>query len=371
MSGSAPPVTPPTHDGVEVSVVVPVFNEEGCLREFHSRMTTVLAANCRRSEIVYVDDGSSDQSPQILGEFHASSSNVVVLTLSRNFGHQTAITAGMDRATGDAVVVIDSDLQDPPEVVADLIREWRAGADVVHAIRGERHGETRFKLWTASVFYRLIRRLTELDIQLDAGDFRLMDRKVVNAVSTMRERHRFVRGMVAWSGFRQVGVSYTRQERFAGTTKYPLKRMVRLAMNAITSFSFLPLQIASLVGFVTFALALLLLPVVLVLRLAGSPFFGGQTTVLLFVLLLGGLQMCFLGIIGEYLGRVVEESKGRPLYIVSGVHATAADEGIEAHEGEQRHEGEGEPEAVGGVPAELGHEPVTVVDRDRPETVDG
>ena len=241
---------------------------------------------------------------------------VGVVTLSRNFGHQVAITAGLDRYSGDAVVIIDSDLQDPPELIAELVTQWRLGAQVVHAVRNERRGESRFKVATAKWFYRGIRRLTDLDIQLDAGDYRLLDRQVVEVLTSMRERHRFVRGMVAWAGFRQVGVAYDRSARYAGTTKYSMGRMVRLAINAVTSFSFVPLQLATLVGFLVATAALVAVPIVIVARALGSPFLSGQTTVLLVVLGLGGLQMMFLGVIGEYVGRIVEEVKARPLYVV-------------------------------------------------------
>jgi dolichol-phosphate mannosyltransferase len=303
---------------VEISVVAPVFDEEDCLAEFHRRLVAVLDELDGPAEIIYVDDGSTDRSPALLGELAASDERVRVLTFSRNFGHQVAISAGLDRSRGEAVVVIDSDLQDPPEVIPDLVHEWRGGAAVVHAVRTERKGESRFKRGTASLFYRSIRRMTDLDLQLDAGDFRLMDRRVVDTVSSMRERHRFVRGLVAWSGFNQVGVSYSRDARFAGTTKYPLRRMVRLAANAVTSFSFIPLQVASFLGIVVAAVALLIVPVVIVARLLGWPFLEGQTTVLVVVLLIGGLQLLSLGLLGEYLGRVVEEVKRRPLYVIAG-----------------------------------------------------
>lgn len=304
----------------ELSVVAPVFDEAETIDEFHRRLVTVLdgpsGVDPDRIELIYVDDGSSDGSDQALLAIAQRDPRVHVVTFSRNFGHQVAITAGLDRAAGDAVVIIDSDLQDPPELIAELVAQWRLGAQVVHAVRDQREGESRFKLATAKWFYRGIRRLTDLDIQLDAGDYRLIDRAVVEVLTSMRERHRFVRGMVAWAGFRQVGVSYDRSARYAGKTKYPMRRMLRLAVNAVTSFSFVPLQLATLVGFVVATLALLALPVIIVARALGSPFLSGQTTVLLVVLGLGGLQMMFLGVIGEYVGRIVEEVKARPLYIV-------------------------------------------------------
>lgn len=316
------------HDAVSdeskpwLSVVAPVFNEEDCLAEFYRRISEAVDALAVPDglagavELIFVDDGSSDGSAAKLADLAASDPRVRVLSMSRNFGHQVAITAGLDHARGAAVVVIDSDLQDPPELIADMVQEWRNGADVVHAVRRERAGESAFKKTTASAFYRMIRRMTDLDIQMDAGDYRLMDRVVVDVMCSMRERHRFVRGLVAWSGFRQVGVAYDRDARFAGSTKYPLRRMWRLAVTAITAFSFLPLQLASVIGFATSLIALICLPVVVILRVAGSPFFGGQTTVLLVVMALGGLQLFFLGVIGEYVGRIVEEVKLRPLYVL-------------------------------------------------------
>lgn len=304
----------------ELSVVAPVFDEADTIEEFHRRLSGALEGinglDPGRCEMVYIDDGSTDSSGALLAAIAADDPRVTVVTFSRNFGHQVAITAGLDQARGDGVVVIDSDLQDPPELIGDLVAQWRLGAQVVHAVRDQRHGESRFKLATAKWFYRGIRRLTDLDIQLDAGDYRLLDRCVVEVLTSMRERHRFVRGMVAWAGFRQVGVAYDRSAECAGRTKYPMRRMLRLAVNAVTSFSFVPLQLATLVGFIAATLALLAVPVVIVARAVGSPFLSGQTTVLLVVLGLGGLQMMFLGVIGEYVGRVVEEVKARPLYVV-------------------------------------------------------
>jgi dolichol-phosphate mannosyltransferase len=236
---------------------------------------------------------------------------------ARNFGHQIAITAGWDHARGDAVVIIDADLQDPPEVIPELIAKWKEGYQVVYAVRAEREGETWFKRITASMFYRIIYRITDVKIPLDTGDFRLMDRKVVDVLKTMRERHRFPRGMSAWVGFKQVGVPYKRAARHAGVTKYPFKKMLKLALNAITGFSYFPLQLATYFGFGSAALAIIAIPVVIVMRLMGSQFFAGQATTLIAVLFLGGVQLISLGVLGEYLGRVYDEAKGRPLYIVS------------------------------------------------------
>jgi dolichol-phosphate mannosyltransferase len=238
------------------------------------------------------------------------------LIFARNFGHQIAVTAGLDYARGQAVIIIDSDLQDPPEVVLDLIEKWREGYEVVYAIRTEREGESWFKLFTASLFYRLIYRITDVDIPLDAGDFRLMDRKVVNVINRMRERFRFLRGMSAWVGFRQIGVPYRRAARHAGETKYPFRKMFRLALNAVTGFSYFPLQLATYLGFVSAGISILAIPVVISFRLAGSQAFFGQATTLIAVLFLGGVQLISLGILGEYIGRLYDEAKGRPLYII-------------------------------------------------------
>jgi dolichol-phosphate mannosyltransferase len=243
--------------------------------------------------------------------------NVKPVIFARNFGHQIAVTAGLDYAIGEAVIIIDADLQDPPEVILDLIAKWKEGFEVVYAVRRKREGESRFKLATASLFYRLIQRITDVKIPLDTGDFRLLDRKVVDVMGQMRERHRFLRGMSAWVGYRQVGVEYDRKERFAGTTKYPFKKMLKLALNAITSFSYFPLQIATYIGFTAAGLSIISIPVVIFLRLSNQEALFGQATTLIAVLFLGGVQMITLGILGEYIGRIYDEVKGRPLYIVS------------------------------------------------------
>jgi dolichol-phosphate mannosyltransferase len=299
-----------------LTVVVPVFDEQESLPEFHRRLSAVLDGLALTSEVLFVDDGSSDGSHDVLAGFRRDDPRVRVISLSRNFGHQIAVSAGLDEARGEAVVVIDSDLQDPPELIPTLVDKWREGYEVVHAVRTARRGETRFKRWTASAFYRLIRSWTDLNIQLDAGDFRLMGRQAVDALRSMPEQFRFVRGMTAWVGFEQTGVPYERDSRYAGDSKYPLRRMVRLAMTAITSFSFVPLQLASVFGFIVSGLAAIAVPIVVALRLLGAEGLGGQTTVLLAVLFFGGVQLLFLGVLGEYLGRISVEVKRRPLYFV-------------------------------------------------------
>jgi dolichol-phosphate mannosyltransferase len=268
-------------------------------------------------ELILVDDGSTDGSTGLILDLAKQDDHIRPVIFARNFGHQIAVTAGLDFSRGQAVVIIDADLQDPPELILDMIGKWREGYDIVYAVRSEREGETSFKLFTARLFYRLIYRITDVNIPMDTGDFRLMDRKVVTVLNKMRERHRFLRGMSVWVGFRQTGVMYKRAARFAGETKYPLKKMVRFAWDAITGFSYFPLQLATYIGFIAAGLSILAIPVVVIARLAGSQAFFGQATTLIAVLFLGGVQLISLGILGEYIGRIYDETRGRPLYIVS------------------------------------------------------
>ncbi len=298
------------------SIVAPVYNEEETLPEFYRRTLAVAEGLGDTFEIILIDDGSADGSLAVARSIAAADARVKVISFSRNFGHQIAITAGLDYAEGDAVIIIDSDLQDPPEVIPDLVAKWREGYHVVFATRSERRGETFFKLATAGLFYWLINRVTSLRIPANTGDFRLVDRRVVLALRQTREHHRFVRGLAVWVGFKQIGVQYVRHERFAGETHYPLRRMLKLSADAVTSFSYVPLQFATTLGFWISGLALVAIPVVAVLRLRGNDFFGGQATTLISVLFLGGVQLIFLGILGEYLGRIYDEVKHRPLYIV-------------------------------------------------------
>jgi dolichol-phosphate mannosyltransferase len=265
---------------------------------------------------VLVDDGSTDGSTDAIRELAQKDDRVRLVIFARNFGHQVAITAGWDYARGDAVVIIDADMQDPPEVILELTAKWREGYEVVYAVRAEREGETWFKRATASLFYRIVHRITDVKIPVDTGDFRLMDRKVVEVLKSMPERHRFPRGMSAWVGFNQVGVKYKRAARHAGVTKYPFRKMLKLALNAITGFSYFPLQVATYFGFISAGISILAIPVVIVMRLAGSQAFIGQATTLIAVLFLGGVQLISLGVLGEYIGRIYDEAKGRPLYIV-------------------------------------------------------
>ena len=298
------------------SIIAPVFNEEAGLAEFYRRASAVLDGLDGPGELLLVFDGNRDRSPEIGTELRARDPRVKIIRFSRNFGHQIAISAGIDYAEGDAVVIIDSDLQDPPEVINQLVEKWRAGYEVVYAQRARRAGETFFKLVTAAMFYRVIRRLASIDIPPDTGDFRLLDRKVVLAMRQVREHHRFMRGLSVWVGFRQTGIQYERRERFAGNTQYPLGKMLKLTSDAITGFSYVPLQLATTLGFWVSAAALIAIPVVAVLRALYKPlFFAGQATTLIAVLFLGGVQLIFLGIIGEYLGRIYDEVKDRPLYL--------------------------------------------------------
>ena len=300
-----------------ISIVAPIYNEIDNIPELYDRIRDALDTTGNPWELLLVDDGSTDGSTDLIREYHARDPRVVPVIFARNFGHQIAVTAGLDYARGDAVAIIDSDLQDPPEVILDMISKWQEGYEVVYAVRAEREGETWFKKFTASIFYRLIYRITDVDIPLDTGDFRLLDRKVVNVMKTMRERHRFLRGMSVWVGFLQTGVEYKRAPRHAGETKYPLRKMLRFAMDAITGFSYFPLQLAMYIGFISAGLSILAIPVVIAMRLAGSQAFFGQATTLIAVLFLGGVQLISLGILGEYVGRLYDEAKGRPLYIVS------------------------------------------------------
>lgn len=299
-----------------ITIIAPIYNELENLPTLYDRVRNVMDQSDYEWELVLVDDGSSDGSTEVIKELAVKDQRIKPVIFARNFGHQIAVTAGMDYSRGDAIVIIDADLQDPPEVILDLIKKWQEGYEVVYAVRSEREGETFFKKFTASVFYRLIFKITDIKIPLDTGDFRLMDRKVVEVMNSMREHHRFLRGMSSWVGYKQIGVPYHRAARLAGVTKYPLKKMMKLALNAITGFSYVPLQIATYIGFISACISLVAIPVVILMRLFGAQQFTGQATTLISVLFLGGVQLISLGILGEYIGRIYDEVKGRPLYIV-------------------------------------------------------
>ena len=299
------------------TIIAPVYNEEPVLKELYKRVSGVMDQLEEPWELVLVDDGSRDRSAEIIAELNEKDNRVKGISFSRNFGFQEAVTAGLDHASGDAVILTDADLQDPPEVIPEMIAKWREGYDVVYGVRTEREGETWFKLVTAKMFYRIIHRITSVNIPLDTGDFRLMDRKVVDAIGQMRERNRFLRGMVPWVGYKQTGVFFKRDPRFAGEAKFSsFRRMFRFAMNAITSFSYVPLQLATYLGFIIASLTALAIVAVIFLRLFSVNALTGQATTLVAVLFLGGVQLISLGIIGEYLGRIYDEVKARPLYLV-------------------------------------------------------
>lgn len=300
------------------SVVAPIYNESKSIPEFYERVRKVMDSTGEPWELVLVNDGSRDESFQMMRELNARDPRIKLIDFARNFGHQIAVTAGMDYTTGDAVIIIDSDLQDPPETILDLIAQWRNGYEVVYAVRNKRPGETWFKLFTAKMFYRLIYRITDVNIPLDTGDFRLMDRRVVDAVSGMREHNRFIRGMTSWVGFRQTGVLYDRDVRKHGSTNYPLRKMIKLAWDAITGFSYYPLQTAIYASFILFILSVLGIPVVAFLRLAtGHDWFEGQATAIVIILLVGAFQFLFFFVMGQYIARTYDEVRGRPLYIVA------------------------------------------------------
>ncbi|SFS76683.1 glycosyltransferase family 2 protein [Marininema halotolerans] len=301
---------------VRFSVVIPVFNEEAVLEESYRRLKEVMESTGDTYELLFVDDGSKDRSATLLRELRGQDPQVKWLRFSRNFGHQVAITAGMEHAKGEAVVVIDADLQDPPELILEMIQKWEEGFDVVYAKRKERKGESWFKRVTAAGYYRLLRGLTEVDIPLDTGDFRLLDRKVCHAMNALKEKHRFVRGMVSWVGFRQTAVEYVRDERWAGETKYPLKKMLGLSMDGITSFSYKPLRLASYVGFLLSMGSFLYMMFIVLKALlmeTGVPGWASLATMSLFF---HGVTLIILGLMGEYIGRIYDESKNRPLYLI-------------------------------------------------------
>lgn len=299
-----------------ISIVLPVFNEEQTLAALHERLTRVMCRMGMVYEVIFVDDGSRDGSVELLKKLRQDDPALNVVKLSRNFGHQTAITCGLDYARGDAVVIMDADLQDPPELIPELIEKWREGYDVVYAVRESREGESLFKRVTATLFYRLIRKLSHVEIPVDTGDFRLLSRRAVEALKSAKERRRFVRGLVSWIGYRQTGVKFTREERVAGESKYPFRKMLKFAIDGITAFSFLPLQMATYFGFVISGLSFLYIIWAILQKLFTDRPVVGWTSVIVAMLFLGGVQLITLGVIGEYIARIYEEVKQRPLYLV-------------------------------------------------------
>ena len=300
-----------------LSIIIPVFNEEKNIAEMYRRLNDVKKQLDMPVEIIFVNDGSKDASEEKVLQIREKDSTIKLLSFSRNFGHQIAVSAGLDHVSGEATVIIDADLQDPPEVILNLVEKWKEGYEVVYAQRIKRDGETFFKKYTAWLFYRVINKIAGINIPVDTGDFRLIDKKVVENLRKIHERNRFLRGLVTWVGFKQIAVPYERNARFAGTTKYPLKKMVRFAFDAITSFSHSPLQIATYLGFFISSFAFLASIYFLYLRFFTSISTPGFTTLILAILFLGGIQLITLGIIGEYIGRIYDETKARPLYVIS------------------------------------------------------
>lgn len=301
---------------IRYSIVIPAYNEELVINESYKRLKAVMDTTNESYELIFVNDGSRDKTGAMLSEICDNDKNVKMIDFSRNFGHQTAITAGMDNSSGQAVVVIDADLQDPPEVILDMIAKWKEGYDVVYGKRGKRKGETFFKLFTAKVFYRFLKSMTTVDIPVDTGDFRLIDRKVCDALSSLSEKNRYVRGLVSWVGFRQTDVTYVREERFAGETKYPLKKMIKFALDGITAFSYKPLKLSTYLGFLLSLGSFLYLIAVICIKLFTDTAVSGWASTLSVTLFFNGIILIMLGIMGEYVGRIYDESKNRPLYII-------------------------------------------------------
>ncbi|MCL6603280.1 MAG: glycosyltransferase family 2 protein [Paenibacillus sp.] len=305
---------------VRYSIIIPMFNEEAVIQETYRRIKKVMGMTGEAYELLFVNDGSSDHCAEMIEEYSYWDESVKLIDLSRNFGHQIAITAGMDYALGDAVIIIDADMQDPPELILDMIKEWKKGYDVVYAKRVKRRGESLFKKWTASLFYRVLRYSTDISIPVDTGDFRLIDRKVCDQLKRLPEKNRFVRGLVSWVGFRQKAIEYERDERLAGETKYPLKRMIKLSLDGITSFSYKPLKLAGYLGALLSASGFLYLIYVIYLAIFTESVVKGWASMIGITLTFNGFVLIMLGILGEYVGRIYDETKGRPLYIVQDVY---------------------------------------------------
>ncbi len=308
---------------MDLSVVIPVFNEEKIIFELDNRLKNLfklLNDNFRllpeNIEVIFVNDGSNDNTLTFLLAAQKENNSYKILNFSRNFGHQIAITAGLEHALGNAVAIIDGDLQDPPEFIVDLYSKYLEGYDVVSCVRRLRSGESFFKIWTAKLFYRLINRLTKINIPLDTGDFRLMSSRVVYVLNNMKEKHRFVRGMVTWVGFKQIGLEYDRNERFAGNTKYPLKKMIKFAIDAITSFSSAPLRLVTYLGFTFAIFGFFGIFLIMYFKFFTNATISGWSSIMLVILIMGGINLITLGVMGEYIARISEESKNRPLYII-------------------------------------------------------
>lgn len=302
-------------NGIKYSVIIPMYNEEEVILESYRRLDNVMRPLGEEYELIFVNDGSRDRTMEIMLDVAKKDSHVKIVDFARNFGHQTAVTAGMKYSSGDAVVIIDADLQDPPELIPGMIEKWKEGYEVVYGKRLKREGETKFKLVTAKAFYKLINSLSGNMIPMDTGDFRLIDRAVVDAMNSMPEHNRFLRGMGSWVGFRQYAYEYKRDERWAGTTKYPLKKMIKLAKDGIISFSSKPLELLSVLGCVSIGVCFLWLLVLIILAICGV-FFRQWQLIVAFMGIFAGIILIGMGILGEYIGRIYDEAKGRPLYTV-------------------------------------------------------
>jgi dolichol-phosphate mannosyltransferase len=303
-------------DKKHISIIIPVYNEADNIAELVRRLDETISRLDDRVNIIFVDDGSGDETVPVIRRQIAEKGYIRLIVLTRNFGNQAAISAALNDCRSDAAIIMDADLQDPPELIPDLIQKWQEGYEIVYARRVKRKGESLFKRMTAAIFYRMLQRLTHVSIPRDTGDFRLIDREVVKVLNSMPERNRFLRGMVSWTGFRQTGVDYERDRRFAGQTKFPFFRMIRFAVTGITSFSFLPLQLASYFGFFVSGIAFLSALYVLYLKFLTDRTVQGWTSMMIALLFLGGIQLITLGIIGEYLGRMSDEVKQRPAYLI-------------------------------------------------------
>ena len=299
-----------------ISVVVPMYFEEEVAQECYNRLKSVMIQNNINYEFVFVNDGSTDRTMEILKEIAANDYRAKVVNFARNFGHQTAVTAGIDCASGDAIVIIDADLQDPPEVIPELIAKWQEGYEVVYAKRKQRKGETWFKLLTAKYFYRFLNYMSDIDIPKDTGDFRIIDRKVADVFKQMTERNRFIRGMMSWIGFNQAYVEYERDERFAGETKYPLKKMIKFASDGIIAFSTKPLRIVMTLGMMSVFISIAVLLYSVIVKIIGQDSQTGWASIMVAITFFSGIQLLGLGIVGQYIARIYDESKNRPIYIV-------------------------------------------------------
>ncbi|WP_142317524.1 glycosyltransferase family 2 protein [Bacillus sp. AFS002410] len=301
---------------VKYSVIIPMYNEEAVIQETYRQLKKVMNSAGDSYELIFINDGSKDGSVDIIKDYCSWDKTVKLIDFSRNFGHQIAISAGMDYASGEAVIIIDADLQDPPSLIIDMIGKWKEGYEVVYAKRLKRNGETIFKKWSAAMFYRILRASTDISIPVDTGDFRLMDRKVCDEMKQLSENNRFVRGLVSWVGFRQTAIEYERDERLAGETKYPLKKMIKLCLDGITSFSYKPLKLAGYLGAILSSLGFVYMIYVIYLALFTDSVIKGWSSLISIMLLFNGFVLIILGILGEYVGRIYDETKGRPLYIV-------------------------------------------------------